>query len=129
MVMHFGDRDEWTIDELAEATGIAEAALVPKLKFWVQNGIVLQTNRPAGPSTPPTSRTSDGNQVVYVAAKTFVDGAVQVCLCFAFAFGAWFACVPVHWCACVRCVRWLTHRGNANTFNLNDGELLCAVRR
>jgi hypothetical protein len=91
VVLHFGDRDEWTVPELAEATGLPEATLVQKLNFWVQNGIVLKHMGSAEGATggvgdsagaaagAGTGAAGGGPQVVvYVAAKTFVDGAMEV---------------------------------------------------
>lgn len=68
IILHFADRDEWPLGELASCTGLRDDILKQKLGFWVQNGIILKQVRPV-----------DGQETtVYVGAKTFAERATNV---------------------------------------------------
>lgn len=64
VILHFADKDEWTLSDLSDASGLSEKVLAQKLKFWVQNGIVVKTTNSSG--------------TVYVGAKAFSEGVVAV---------------------------------------------------
>ena len=66
--MHFADQDAWQLSELAKVSGLSEVDLAQKLNFWVQNGIIVKESRGERPDAQP----------VYVAAKNFVDGGMEV---------------------------------------------------
>ncbi|TFJ80490.1 hypothetical protein NSK_008231 [Nannochloropsis salina CCMP1776] len=50
LIMHFEDRDEWTLQELAHVMGIDADLVARKMAFWVNQGVVA--------STLPSSATS-----------------------------------------------------------------------
>lgn len=101
MIMHFADQDVWQLSQLAEVTGLSEADLAQKLNFWVQNGIIVKEVRgEGGPDAQP----------VFVAAKNFVDGGMEVCTCLAlFCFRPCVRLCITLWAAGWLAVRAFTH--------------------